>query len=90
MSTTPPPDPKAEDPDDLDQVVPETRDQVVSFRVPRDQYERSKRRARKQGRSLAGVLRSWFKLFASGEAPMPPELPDEMERAPKRKKKKSS
>jgi hypothetical protein len=53
MIVTLPPDPNADDPDDLDQVTPETRDQVVSFRAPRDQYERAKRRAQ------AGSFTHW-------------------------------
>ncbi len=87
MTSTPKSD-KEDEEIDLDESQPKHRDKVVGFRVPEEQYKIAKRRARKEGRSLVGILRSWFKMFAAGEAATPPELPDETERAPKRKKKK--
>jgi len=88
MPNPPPPAQSTDDDIDLDEVQPKHRDKVVSFRVPPEEFKAAKRRARKEGRSLVGILRSWFKMFAAGEAAPPPELPDETERAPKRKKKK--
>jgi len=67
---------------------PPPRDKTVGTRVPDDVYNEANDRAKKEGRTLAAIIRSFLLMFGQGEWPSPPVLPDEDTRAAKRAKPK--
>jgi len=76
-------------PDDDDD-KPTHKDEVLATRVPPEIAARARKRAAKEGRSLAEVIRSWLFGWADDEYPSPPKRG--AERAPQRpsKRKKKS
>ena len=70
---------------------PPKRDKPVTARVPDEVFKEANERAKKEGRTLSAIIRSFLMMFGQGEWPSPPVLPDENTRAEKRprvKKKK--
>lgn len=64
---------------------PEHRDTLLGTRVDPELAEKVQRKARSQGRTVAGVLRAFLTIWADDEEPygFPPELPKEKVRAQK-------
>lgn len=78
--------------DDQDQPPdrPPARDKTVGVRVDPALYAKAEAKAKKSGRSLGAILRSFFFLWAEDEIGDPPVLPGESTRAKKRPKKQST
>ncbi len=70
-----------------DKKRPEARDKLVGGKVPKEVRDAAHKKAKKEGRSLSAIIRSFLFVWTQDEYPSPPRLPDEKVRAKKRKKK---
>lgn len=65
---------------------PAHRDKAVGFRVPRAMYEKARKRAARERRSLGAILRARLHVWAEEEADSPPVLMREEMRSKKQPK----